>query len=142
MRESWWGPGKPATGVLLDRMILMPMSWVVILFFNTWTIIHLRGETGHIMTLTSIKRLQLRLVLLTAAFIVIWVLISIPLYADKRTFALEICVKVSYPALWRLKNKTPTIIEMTKRHFTTYSCHHLSTTVGVFHRFCGRHDLW
>lgn len=86
-------------------MVLMPISWVVILIFNMWTIIHLRGETGHFMTLTSVKWLQLRLLLITAAFIVIWVLMSIPLYTNKRTFALEICVKVSYPAFMLLKTK-------------------------------------
>lgn len=94
VRKSWWGPHTLATGVMLDRMILMPLCWLAILVFNAWTVVYLRGETGRFMALTSVKRLQLRLVLITAAFIVIWGLMSIPLYANNRTFALEFGVKV------------------------------------------------
>lgn len=101
-------------------MIFMPFSWVVIFVFNMWTIIHLRRETGHFMALTSVKRLQLRLLLITATFLVLWVLMSIPLYANNRTFALEICVKASCPPFMMTQNKSLTIIEMTKRRF-----HHL-----------------
>lgn len=96
VRKSWWGPHQPTTGVMLDRMILLPLSWLAILVFNVWSIIHLRGETGRFLTLTSIKRLQLRLVLITVTFIVIWVLMSIPLYANTRTFALELSVKWAF----------------------------------------------
>lgn len=62
VRESWWGPGRPATSIMLDRMILMPLCWLAILIFNGWTIIHLRGETRRILRSLSVKRLQMRLV--------------------------------------------------------------------------------
>lgn len=96
VRNSWWGPHTPATGVLIDRMILMPLSWLVILVFNTWIIVRLRSETGRFMVISSVKRLQLRLVLITVAFIVVWVMMSIPLYSNTRTFALELSVKWAF----------------------------------------------
>lgn len=61
VRQSWYGR-KPATNLLLDRMILMPLCWFAILVFNGWTIIHLRGEARRILRSTSVKRLQMRLV--------------------------------------------------------------------------------
>jgi hypothetical protein len=96
VRESWWGPHKPATGVMIDRMILLPLSWLAILVFNTWTVIHLRGEMQRFLVLTSVRRLQMRLVVITAAFVLIWALMSIPIYLNKRNFALEFTVKWAF----------------------------------------------
>lgn len=48
--------------IQIDRMIMLPMSWAAILFFNASSFLHLRGEMQRFLRLSSIKRLQMRLV--------------------------------------------------------------------------------
>ncbi len=90
VRNSWSGSHFPAIGVMIDRFVLLPLSWLAIFAFNTWTVVHLRRQTQRLLALPSVKRLQLRLVSITAAFTVIWAMMSIPLYLNTRTFPLEV----------------------------------------------------
>lgn len=96
VRRAWSGPNTPAPGLLIDRMVLLPGFWLAILVFNFSTVRRLRAETQRFYAVSSVKRLQLRLVLITFAFVLIWIPYSIPFYLKKRSFELELAVKWGY----------------------------------------------
>jgi len=89
VRQSWKTSREPMLGVLLDRMIILPLCWFIMVVYNCSTVDYSRRKSlQQYGGVHSIKRLQVRLVLITTVFAVMWTLQSIPLYLDRRTFAL------------------------------------------------------
>lgn len=77
-------------------MIVLPVSWLVILVLNTWTILRLRRETRRLYILSSIKHVQICLVIITLSYIVIWAAYSATFFVKRRTFALELGAKWAF----------------------------------------------
>lgn len=91
VRQSWKTPHEPMLGVLLNRMVVLPVCWLVVVILNCSTVRYLRREPlQYYGAVHSIKRLQVRLVLITTVFALMWTLQSVPLYLDQRTFALDL----------------------------------------------------
>jgi hypothetical protein len=84
-------------GVLLDRMVILPLCWLGVVILNCSTIRYLRRDPLHFHGAgRSIKRLQVRLVLIITIFALLWTLQSIALYFGTRTFALEFAIKWAF----------------------------------------------
>lgn len=97
IRRSWKTSHEPMLGVLLDRMVILPLCWLVVVVLNCSTVHFLRKESlQQYGGVHSIMRLQMRLVLITTVFALVWILQSIPLYLDRRTFALELSTKWAF----------------------------------------------
>ena len=90
VRRAWQGPGHtPLLGILLNRMVLLPLCGTTIIVLNGWTVHHLRKEAIRYHALESVKRLQTRLLIMTTTFVIMWTMQSIPIYIDKNSYALE-----------------------------------------------------
>jgi hypothetical protein len=97
IQQSWKTPHEPMLGILLNRMIILPLCWLVVVALNCSTVYYLRRESlQQYGGVHSIKRLQVRLVLITTVFALVWTLQSVPLYLDRRTFALEFSTKWAF----------------------------------------------
>ena len=83
-------------GVMLNRMVILPSCWLLILVLNIWTVQHLRMESRRYCALSSVRNLQVRLLVLTTIFPVVWFLQYLPLYMRKRTLALELGFRWAY----------------------------------------------
>lgn len=94
VRRSWKARHEPTLGILLNRMIVLPLCWLLVVVLNCSTVYYLRKEfSQQYSPVHSIKRLQVQLVFITTVFAVMWTVQSIPLYLDQRTFALEFATK-------------------------------------------------
>lgn len=82
---------KPSLSFVLDRWIVLPICWLVVLLFNSWSIYVLRTETRYL----SAKRLQTRLLLVTISFSVLWGLMMAPLYMEVPSFQVDFWLRVS-----------------------------------------------
>lgn len=96
VRRSGFDPRRPAPGIIADRWVVLPLSWLAVLVLNGWTIYRLRRETRRLYELSSVKRLQLRLMLITVAFSVLWLAYLLSSYIKRRTFALEFWTKWAF----------------------------------------------
>lgn len=89
----WQKDGHPTAAYMLDRWILLPICWFAVVGFNCSTIYVLKKEARHLPL--SARRLQLRLLLVTISFCVLWGLMAVPSYLHIRTFAAEFLLRVS-----------------------------------------------
>jgi hypothetical protein len=94
----WKKDGHPTAGYMLDRWVLLPICWFAVAGFNCATIYVLKKEARFLPL--SAQRLQLRLLLVTISFCVLWGLMAVPSYLYVRTFAADFLLRVSKCLRW------------------------------------------
>ena len=89
----WKKDGHPTAAYMLNRWIVLPICWFAVVGFNCATIYVLKKEARFLPL--SAQRLQLRLLLVTISFCVLWGLMAVPSYLFVRTFAADFLLRVS-----------------------------------------------
>lgn len=94
----WKKDGHPTAAFMLDRWVVLPICWFAVAGFNLSTIYVLKREAQHLPV--SVYRLELRLLLVTISFCVLWGLMAVPPYLFVGTFAADFLLRVRARRGW------------------------------------------